>query len=231
MHGYYLLGPAGSSGSQETSILSNYCILTGCSRPSLFVELRRSPRLGGSRQAETGARSTQDARAGEVPVDHASGRNRVHNEHAETGKPLRSEQSAQIALENSGYSGPAPVDHAARLGNSPAVERPRSCRSVRWTLGLVPLNDGRPQTLCFRITDRKARSAFGQVTAASHRPGGAGTGARTAQTGYAQVIPPAHSSHPPVLARIHPPCRGPSRQRHRAERYDGKRDLYFQHAA
>ena len=41
-----------------------------------------------------------------------------------------------------------------------------------------------------------------------------------------------HTPYPSGLARLHPPLpQAPDGHRRRAERYDGKRDMYFQHTA
>ena len=167
--------------------------------------------------------------AGQVPMDRAPGRTRVH-EHAETGKPLAAYKlhGTRRRIREKSLAGPIARHGRANASGGTAPPRIPVCTPATKTCRRGSRH-GWPQTLCNWVT--VSYSLFCKNFAAARRPQGPASARQPAhQRTHGSSLP--HIPSPSGLARLHPTLpQVPAGRRRWAERYDGKGNLYLQHAA
>ena len=174
--------------------------------------------------------------AGQVPMDRAPGRIRVH-EHAETGKPLAAARSCRRSYRWR-FSGQIP-DHPVPLLATGLRRRQRwngPAGFSAWLATKSLLSDYRivQLSLSLCLYSCSASPACTASPASLHHCSplfGFSFGVETSTSAtYGSSMP--HIPSPSGLARLHPTLpRVPAGRRRWAERYDGKGNLYLQHAA
>ncbi len=186
----------------------------------------------------------EDAKSGQVPEDRAPGRIGF-NEHAETGKPGdRIDEVDRVGARHRWFQG-----CMERAGISVSAARTRQLHSptdltaplmsIIWLAGLGCARCGEgSQAPTFRVATNSLLfgSLFRNVCWLGSLVGSPPLAGLTAE-GYRLRRPAHRPSLPhipflPVRTRLHPSLpQAPAGEVRWAERHDGKRDLYLQHAA
>lgn len=190
------------------------------------VQLRHPLLCDGFRQEAPVPRISENAKAGQVPMDRALGRigfmstQRRASRWRRTNGTVRAEELEQICS----ASGTRYSRAVAHGGTAPLMSIVWLAYAwfhlIEWLVTNSLLSD-----LCFGMHVRLG------IRSVSPPQGGAGRRWEAAtQATHRSSLP--HIATIPARTRLHPTLpQAPAGKRRWAERYDGKRNLYFQHAA
>ncbi len=166
--------------------------------------------------------------AGQVQMDRAPGRIGFMSTQRREDRSQRTSCMGRAGVLGIAFSAPiARHDRASASGGTAPPGIPVYDTSDE---DLSPGTPGRAATISLQSDNRIVQSVL-QYLRLGSPPSRAGLGAETGTpASHGSSLP--HIPHPSGLARLHPTLpQVPAGRRRRAERYDGKRNLYLQHAA